>query len=187
MSFQYSPKFLKMQIKTALIAIILFSCTTLFAQSSLKLQAPSPGKSVVYFVILSSMRALINFTFLDSAQVIGRFNGVNHMRYECDPGYHLFWARSENRDFIDAELEPDQIYFVESLPLMGMVKAGVELIPVAYSNTKRLNKIAKLMEKKDPITFSESFLDALQIESVPLIERGVKTKNIEKSSGMKYH
>lgn len=67
---------------------------------------PAPAdKAVVYFVRTSGLGFAINFTYIDSVTLIAKANGTNYVRYECDPGNHLFWARSENRDFVEAELE----------------------------------------------------------------------------------
>jgi len=87
--------------KRTLLFVLLFQIT-LFAQTI----EPAPAdKAVVYFVRASGMGALINFTFFDSDQVIGRFNGPKYLRYECEPGDHILWARSENKDFVQASLE----------------------------------------------------------------------------------
>lgn len=117
---------------------------------------PSEGKAVVYFVRTSSMGFAINFSYFHNDQFIGKFNGPKYMRYECDPGEHIFWARSENRDYISADLEAGKIYFIEAIPTMGGLKAQVILDPVLPTDAKRIAKIKKLMAKKP----SESFTAA---------------------------
>ena len=85
---------------------------------------PAPtDKAVVYFVRASSLGALINFTYFDSSKVIGRFSGPKFLRYECEPGEHLFWARSENRDYIKGNLEAGKIYVIDVIPQMGSSKS----------------------------------------------------------------
>ena len=135
--------------------------------------APAPAdKSVVYFVRANSTGALINFTYFDSTKVIGKFNGPKYMRYECEPGEHLFWARSENRDFIMANLEAGKIYIVDVVPMMGAIKAGVMLVPVNSPDYK-LKRIKKLLAKKPPETFHEKELEAHQFVMKDVMERGM--------------
>ena len=143
--------------------------------------APAPAdKAVVYFVRANSAGALINFTYFDSTQVIGKFNGPKYMRYECEPGEHLFWARSENRDFIKANLEAGKIYIVDVVPTIGAIKAGVMLVPVNTTDYK-LKRIKKLLAKKPPETFHEKELEAHQYVMDDVMKRGM-----DKLSGLDY-
>ena len=135
---------------------------------------PAPAdKATVYFVRASGLGALINFTYFDSTKVIGKFNGPKYIRYECDPGEHLFWVRSENKDFVRANLEAGNIYLIEVVPQMGAFKASVRLKPVNSTDYK-LKKIKKLLAKKEPEAFSEQELQALQLEMEEVIERGME-------------
>lgn len=112
---------------------------------------PAKGKAVVYFARTSGLGTLINFNFFDKDKFIGKFHGTGYLRYECDPGEHLFWARAENRDFITAELEADKIYIVEAEPRMGIATCRVELKPVdPKKDDKKIAKIEKLVTKKEP-------------------------------------
>lgn len=52
------------------------------------------------------------------------------MVYECEPGKHLFWAASENRDYIEAELEPNGVYFLNAEGQMGVFVASVNFKPL---------------------------------------------------------
>ena len=68
-----------------------------------QLQKPAAGKCIVYFTRVTSMGVAINFKYFDGEKYLGKFNGRKYMIYECDPGRHLFWARSENNDYVEAE------------------------------------------------------------------------------------
>ena len=147
---------------------------------------PSPAdKSVVYFVRASGLGAAINFTYFDSTKLIGKGNGTNYVRYECEPGHHLFWARSENKDFVEAEVEAGRIYFIEVVPQMGALKAGVQLKPVDPSNEKTMKRILKIMEKKAPETFSAEELEKDAEKSKDVMERGLEKYREEKEKGKK--
>ncbi|MDX1315030.1 MAG: hypothetical protein R3356_05960, partial [Eudoraea sp.] len=114
-------------MKSFLLGIFLiFPLTFLYAQDN----SESNDKATVYFTRASGLGALINFTYFDGEKAIGKFNGPKYMKYECDPGKHLFWARSENKSFVEAELQAGKVYLIDVLPRMGGLKASVKLVPV---------------------------------------------------------
>jgi len=148
---------------------------------------PAPlDKAVVYFVRATNFGGVVNFIHFDGEKAIGRFPGKGYLRYECEPGEHLFWAKAENRDFIEAKLEAGKIYIIDVIPIMGGMKAGVKLVPV-NSNQYKLKKIKKLINKKDPIIFSEKRLMYFQENSEGIIKKGLekykKNKNKVESLG----
>lgn len=146
--------------------------------------SPAPAdKAVVYIVRTSSLGFAINFSYFDSTQLIGRFNGPKYIRYECEPGTHLIWGRSENRDFIEADLEAGKIYFIEATPKMGAMKAAIELKPVDPNDAKKMEKILKLINKKPSQSFTEAELAADEKELGDAIVRGLEKYKEEKASG----
>ncbi len=154
--------------------------------------APAPvDKAVVYFTRTSSMGFAINFSYYDSAVFIGKFSAPKYMRYECEPGSHLFWSKAENRSFVKADLEAGKIYFIEAIPKMGAVKAGVNLMPVDPTDEKIMNKIMKLMSKTSPEEFSEEDLriDIKNNESVITngLEKYAEVENTYKVALLKKH
>jgi len=148
--------------------------------------APAPAdKAVVYFIRYSSLGFAINFSYYDSTKLIGKFNGPKYTRYECEPGAHLFWARSENRDFIEADLEAGRIYFIEAVPQMGGIKAGVQLRPVDYADEKKMKKIMKLLNTKSSETFTSQELEEDTKKMEEIITRGLEKYREEKEKGNK--
>lgn len=147
---------------------------------------PAPAdKAVVYFIRPNALGfgSAINFSFLDSTRLIGKLNGTNYIRYECEPGKHLFWARSENRDFVESEVEAGKIYFMEAFVQMGAIKAGVKLNPVDPMDKKRMEKIKKLLNKKPAISFSEEELEKQTENFQEVIGRGLEKYKEEKENG----
>lgn len=124
------------------------------------IESPSEGKSLVYFVRTNGAGAIVNFKYFDGEKYLGKFSGVNYMIYECEPGKHLFWSASENRDYIEADLEAGKTYFIEVVPRMGAMKAAVRIFPVAKTDAKRLKRINKILAKKGP-----KVLDPKEVES----------------------
>jgi len=127
--------------KVVLILILLFS----FPIFSQELQKPAEGKSMVYFTRVDGMGFLINFKYFDGEKYLGKFNYGKYLVYECEPGKHLFWSKSENTDFLEADLEAGKIYIIDSQPQMGAFKAGVKLKPfnnnvANYKTEKKYNR-----------------------------------------------
>lgn len=148
--------------------------------------APAPaGKAVVYFVRMSSLGFAVNFSYFDSTRLIAKFHGTKYFRYECAPGSHLFWARSENKDFVEAELEEGKIYFIEAVPKMGAIKAVVDLVPLDPANEKKMNKVRKLLNKKSPETFTEEDLEKETASFDDVIARGMEKYHEDKTKGKK--
>jgi hypothetical protein len=165
-----------------LIFTLCLAATSSFSQ---KIDLAPPGKSVVYFARPSALGFAINFSYFDSAKLIARFNGGKYIRYECEPGRHLFWARSENRVFIETDLEPEKIYFFRAYPNMGLVKAQVALVQADPNDPKEMKNILKLMSKKPAETFTTERLtsDAKDLEDV--VARGLAKYKEDKASGRK--
>jgi hypothetical protein len=163
-----------------LFILILLSSGTLLISKAQTIEPAPADKAVVYFVRTSTMDPLINFTYFDSTKFIGKFNGPKYIRYECEPGTHLFWARSENRDFVKAEVEAGKIYFIEAAVKMGAMKAAVELIPVDPKDEKQMAKIFKLMNKKPSESFTTDELAAGAKDTKDHMEKGLVKYNEEK-------
>ena len=155
--------------KTLSLCLLLLYSAVVSAQND----SIPEDKAVVYFTRANGLGALINFTYFDGEQAIGRFNGPKYMRYECEPGQHLFWARSENKSFVEADLEAGKSYVIDVIPRMGGLKAAVLLVPVDKS-TYRLKRIQKLVTRRDSETFEADELEALQTEMTDIIRRGME-------------
>ena len=169
-------------MKKSMLFAILFFLTT-FHSNGQQLEPAPTEKAVIYFARPSSTGFAINFSYFDSTKLIGIFNGPKYIRYECDPGPHLFWARSENVDFIEAEVEAGKIYFIEAIPQMGAIKAAVKLQPVDPKDAKKMGKIFKLMNKKPSASFSTSELEAETVRLQDAIHRGMEKYEAEKKKG----
>jgi hypothetical protein len=97
------------------------------------------------------------------------------MRHECTPGEHLFWAFSDNKDFITAELEAGKIYFVDADPEMGVFQAAVRLLPVDPKDAKKIGKIEKVVNERTSQNMSAADLE----KSTQNLEKTI-TKALEK-------
>jgi hypothetical protein len=156
--------------------LFLLSVSTLASQ----VIEPAPDdQSVVYFMRPGSTGGIINFVFFDGDQVIGRLGGNKYFRYECSQGEHVFWAKSENRSFLEANLEAGKIYIVHARSLMGATKASVQLRAID-PGVDKLKQFQKLLAKRSGWDLSEEKIDELndQLESY-------KTKGLERFEELK--
>jgi len=161
--------------------ILLFCSFFSFGQ---ELDTPKSGKVLVYFTRYDATGFLINFKYFDGEKYLGKFNYGKYLVYECEPGKHIFWSKSENFDFIDADLQADKIYIIDSRPQMGAFKAGVKLIIFnkELDNYDRYKKrIFKSIEKGERYLTSEEELKNEEVEIKDLITKGLEKYNKLKS------
>jgi hypothetical protein len=125
------------------------------------LKPPEPGKAVVYFVRVSDYGYGVTFEFFHQDKYIGVIRGQNYMRYECDPGAQLFWASSENKEFLTSELNPDGTYIVVVDVVMGFWKAHVGMSPLDVSNAELFHRAKKLIDSKPPVEISQAQIDKM--------------------------
>ena len=167
------------KILTVISIIAFFSISTILAQGFVP---PSEGKSVVYFARISKMGYAINFKYFDNDKFIGKFKGKNYMRYECTPGEHLFWASSEKKAFITADLKEGETYIVIVEPRMGAWSAAVRLHNT--EDKKLLKKAIEIINSNRPIITEQSIIDEENIvlkeyiaEKLDFNENKLKAKN----------
>jgi hypothetical protein len=117
--------------KVVMLFVVLFAITTVFAQkvTTQAIDKPSEGKSLVY-ILKTGAGVLINFRIYDKDIFLGSVASGKYLAYECEPGEHLFWAGAENRDYVEANLEPNAVYVINAEGQMGAFVAGVNLKPL---------------------------------------------------------
>ncbi len=155
------------------------STTITYKDKSIELTNPQPGKSVVYFVRTNSSGYLINFRHFDYDKFIGKFAGAGFLRYECDPGEHVFWVGASNSSYVTANLEEGKIYVIETIPVMGMAYARVKIEIPDRLNPKNYTKQKKrifaiLADKKFDKTNSKDELYSTQSDYENEIKRGLE-------------
>lgn len=162
--------------KRILTLILLISIgVSSFAQiKSEKITAPSEGKAVIYFLRTTSLGTLMNMRYFNKGAYLGKFNGVNYLRYECDPGKTYFWIKAENIDVLEADLAPNKIYLVETNAAMGAFSAAAKFKIVDFENPKQVKRINKLLEKKDTKKFTQEELERGKEKMKKVIQKGMK-------------
>jgi hypothetical protein len=137
------------------------------------LTPPSEGKAVIYFARITDLGFAIPFQFFHGEKFIGEFAGRKYMRYECDPGEHLFWASSENKEFLTAEVVANSIYVVIVDVKMGIGIARVGLTPIDR-DSELLVRVKKLVDKKEPAVTPKSTIDAKSVKLADFIREKLK-------------
>lgn len=177
-----------------LLTLLFFSLIFSFSYSQ-ELKKPSEGKSLVYFTRVSSMGFLINFKYFDGEKYLGKFNHGKFLAYECEPGKHLFWSKSENTDFLEAELEAGKVYIIDSEPQMGAFKAAVKLMPFDndsnnYKNVKKYERkkegILKAISGAKEYTISDDDLAEAKKDQEDLVKRSMEKYTKRKAEGEVY-
>lgn len=161
-----------MKNRAFLILSILLLCSGITVAQGFK--PPEPGKAVVYFVRVSNYGYAVSFEFFHQDKYIGAFKGMNYMRYECDPGEQLFWASSENKEFLTSELKPDGTYIVVVDVVMGFWKAHVGMTPLDVSNDEVFQRARNLINSKPPVEISQEQIDKMNKKLADFIPENLK-------------
>ena len=145
---------------------MLFGIKTLNAQG---FKPPSTGKSVVYIVRVTDNGITTSFEYFHQDKYIGIFKGKNYMRYECNPGKNLFWASSENKEFITADLKEGGTYILIVDVYTGAIKYRVGLIPITEKDTDLFEQARKLINSRPPVVTPESKIKLMNFELADFI------------------
>ncbi len=138
--------------KILIIFVVAFGTSLMFSQkvTTQEIQKPSEGKSLVYF-LRTGAGPLLNFRIYDNDKFLGALSGFKYMVYECEPGKHMFWAASENRDYIEADLEPNGVYVISAEGQMGAFIASVGLNPLnpnEFKDRRTFYQVVKRAKKQ---------------------------------------
>lgn len=140
--------------KSVLIVVlfVVFGVNSMFSQGFV---SPKEGNAVVYFVRVTNWGKATSFEYFHNEEFISVFKGKNYMRYECLAGKHLFWASSEDKEFLDCDLESGKTYMVLVNVEMGAWKARIGLEPLTVDN-EDFERAKELVYKKKAIITSEA-------------------------------
>ncbi len=122
------------------------------SQEEQSIESPSEGKVLIYFVRASSEGSLVNFKVFHEDQLIGISKTGRYFTYEVEPGEHLFWATSENKDFLEATFEANKTYVINVEAELGFAIARAKIHamnPEEYFHKKRFHKIIRKHKKVD--------------------------------------
>lgn len=154
--------------------------------SAQELQKPSEGKALIYFMRTSTAAPIVKFSFFHGDKYLGKFNGGKYMVYEVDPGEHLFWARSENTAFLEANVQAGGVYIVDTTVKMGAFKAAVGIRPLdknAKNYERYLKRVKKLFAKNKERNFTEEERKTESVKMADMISRIMEKYERQKAEG----
>lgn len=103
---------------------------------------PPAGKVLVYFARPQLMGAAVKVKLFADGEFLGIISSEGFVPWEGEPGEHEFIAEAENAGFLEANLAPDKIYFVQVAIHMGAMKARTHF-EVARPGSEALEEITK--------------------------------------------
>lgn len=125
--------------------IVAFSFTLISEGQTLK--KPSEGKALIYITRSNDLASGMNFRVYNRDVFLGALPSRAYFTYECEPGEHLIWAASENRDFVEASVEAGKTYVIDLRAKMGAFIAAVGVEPYSPSNPTHVKRIEKVLKK----------------------------------------
>ena len=141
--------------------VISFSATTLLSQG---FEEPAAGKAVIYFARVTGYGGAATFEYFHNDQYIGAFKKKNFLRYECDPGEQLFWASSENKEFLTTNLKEGGTYIVIVDVVMGFWKAHVGLKPIDNNDMEDFERAKQLIKSKPPVKMQKAKVEKMNVK-----------------------
>jgi len=127
--------------------VFVFSFVFITVTNSQELKQPTQGKCIVYIMRSNGIGAALNFRVYDKDKFLGALPYKAYFTYECDPGNHLFWAASENRDYVEAELEANKVYVIDLRAKIGMFIAAVGVEPYNPKDDRHIKRLKKVLKK----------------------------------------
>ncbi|HEY9113416.1 MAG TPA: hypothetical protein VIN10_01870 [Bacteroidales bacterium] len=119
---------------------------------------PSSGKAVIYFVQVTSYGSTV-FEFFHYDRYIGYMKGKDYIRYECEPGENLFWASSENKEFLTADLKAGGTYLVIVDVVTGFWKNHVGFTPISENDTELFKRAKKVILNEPPFVTPQAKIE----------------------------
>jgi hypothetical protein len=129
------------------LLFLLLACSLSFISEGQTLKKPSEGKALVYIMRSNDLGGGINFRVYNKDVFLGALPSRAYFTYECEPGEHLFWAASENRDFVEASLEAGKTYVIDLRAKMGAFIAAVGVEPYSPNNPTHVKRINRVLKK----------------------------------------
>ena len=163
-------------MKKTILLLLMFS-GVINAQNQ-ELQKPKEGKSLVYFIRSNSTEFTLNFRVYDKDKFLYALPFQEYLVYECEPGSHVFWAASDNRDYVDADLEANKVYVVDVEGQMGMLVAGVSLVPFKPSERSNKKDLFKIVKKEKMIIYDNNL--SIGDDKTENIQQGLEKYNLLK-------
>jgi hypothetical protein len=164
---------MKTKISFVLLIALITGSSSLFSQG---FKPPAPGKAVIYFARVTKLWAANTFDYFHQDKFIGVTKGKKYMRYECDPGQQLFWASSENKEFVTADLKEGGTYIIIVNVIPGAWKARVGFTLIT-ADDERFIRAKELIDEQPPVVTPQKKIDEMNKKLATFIPEQLQKYN----------
>ena len=161
--------------KLVIASVYLFSFFANAQEINQEIKKPKEGKALVYFVRSNSVGFALNFRVYDKDKFLGQLVFNEYIVYECEPGQHVFWAASENRDFVEADLEENKTYVIDVRGQMGAFIVGVNVVPLKPNDKRAQKDLYKIVKNENMVLYNPSIANS--VDKQENIKNGMEKYN----------
>ena len=143
-------------IMAAFLAASLTAPTMVSAKSSKKTvstyEIPTPPEGqgqIIFYRTGAMMGAALGCSVNKDGERLSSLGLGKYFRYITTPGEHTFMAKSEAKDFVTVEVEPDETEFVRCKIKMGFMVGRPNLGPSSEKEFRKKYKKPKLVDADD--------------------------------------
>jgi hypothetical protein len=118
-------------------------------ETPVALPAPPPGKGqIVFFRSGSIMGAAMGCSVNENGQKVSSLGAGKYFVMVAEPGKHEFSVKSEAKDVLALEVEPDETQFAACKIKMGIMAGRPDIRPATEAEFRKLN-INKMVDVED--------------------------------------
>lgn len=116
--------------------------------NTIQLPSPPAGKGQIIFFRGSGSGALLGCSVNENGQKVSSLGDGRYFVMVADPGRHEFTVKSEAKDVLAVEVEPDETQFVECRIKMGILIGRPDLAPAVEENFRK-KRTLKMVDADD--------------------------------------
>jgi hypothetical protein len=173
------------------ISIALIAFTSVFCQGFTK---PSEGKAVVY--VVNIMLGFGKTQIHHNTECIGVLKSKDYLRYECNPGNHLFLGiETANKVFFTANLEANNTYIVQMRRIKKLSGQAPIFKAIDLNKSNKKEKILKIVNNNNPVSSETNLVKKINTKWKKFTEKAItkfekklrkKNKHMHISADMTY-
>jgi len=116
--------------------------------NTIQLPTPPKGKGQIVFFRGSGGGVIVGCSVNENGQKVSSLGDNKYFVMITDPGRHEFAVKSEAKDVLAIEVEPDETQFVECRIKMGIVIGRPDLAPATEENFRK-KRTLKMVDAED--------------------------------------
>ncbi len=116
--------------------------------NTIQLPIPPKGKGQIVFFRGSGGGVIVGCSVNENGQKVSSLGDNKYFVMVTDPGRHEFTVKSEAKDLLAVEVEPDETQFVECRIKMGILIGRPDLAPAVEENFRK-KRTLKMVDADD--------------------------------------